>query len=97
MASKMPAESHRPSEKLATQSEGTISRRLNHHFQSVLPSRYRSSVRRCKDLIADHLSDLGGLGNVSAAERLLIRRAAVLTVELRDGAKVSVSSYKRCD
>ena len=39
-------------------------------------------VRRCRDLIDDHLSDLGGLTNTSAAERSLIRRASVLTVEL---------------
>jgi hypothetical protein len=39
-------------------------------------------VRRCKELIVDHVSDLGGDDNVSTAERSLIRRAAVLTTEL---------------
>jgi hypothetical protein len=39
-------------------------------------------VRRCKDVIASHLSDLGGAENTSAAERSIIRRAAVLTTEL---------------
>jgi hypothetical protein len=39
-------------------------------------------VRRCKDVIASHLSDLGGLDNTSAAERSIIRRASTLTVEL---------------
>lgn len=39
-------------------------------------------VRRCKELIADHVNDLGGIDIVSAAERSLIRRAAVLAVEL---------------
>ena len=39
-------------------------------------------VRRCKDIIASHLSDLGGVDNTSAAERSIIRRASVLTVEL---------------
>ena len=39
-------------------------------------------VRRCKDVIAQHLSDLGGEDNTSAAERSIIRRAAVLTTEL---------------
>jgi hypothetical protein len=39
-------------------------------------------VRRCKDVIASHLSDLGGEDNTSAAERSLVRRAAVLTTEL---------------
>jgi hypothetical protein len=39
-------------------------------------------VRRCKDVIAAHLSDLGGVDNCSAAERSIVRRASVLTVEL---------------
>ena len=39
-------------------------------------------VRRAKDIISAHLSDLGGAHNTSAAERSIIRRAAVLTVEL---------------
>jgi hypothetical protein len=39
-------------------------------------------VRRCKDVIAEHLSDLGGADNTSAAERSIIRRGAVLTTEL---------------
>jgi len=36
-------------------------------------------VRRCKDVIAAHLSDIP---DASAAERSIIRRAAVLTTEL---------------
>jgi hypothetical protein len=39
-------------------------------------------VRRCKDLIGEHVADLGGPANTSVAERSLIRRAAVLTTEL---------------
>ena len=39
-------------------------------------------VRRCKELIAGHISDLGGINNASAAERSIVRRACVLTVEL---------------
>jgi hypothetical protein len=39
-------------------------------------------IRRCKDVIAAHLSDLGGLNNTSAAERSIIRRVGVLTAEL---------------
>jgi len=39
-------------------------------------------VRRARDLIREHLADLGGFDNVSAAERSIIRRASVLTVEL---------------
>jgi hypothetical protein len=39
-------------------------------------------VRRCKDVIAEHLADLNGVENTSAAERSIIRRASMLTVEL---------------
>ena len=39
-------------------------------------------VRRLRDLIGLHLSDLGGDGAVSEAERSIVRRAATLTVEL---------------
>jgi hypothetical protein len=39
-------------------------------------------VRRCKDVIAAHLSDLGGEANTSTAERSIVRRAAVLTAQL---------------
>jgi hypothetical protein len=39
-------------------------------------------VRRLRDLISLHLSDLGGDDAVSEAERSIIRRAATLTVEL---------------
>src|ERR1035437_6070752 len=39
-------------------------------------------ARRLRDLIALHLSDLGGDDAVSEAERSIIRRVAALTVEL---------------
>jgi hypothetical protein len=39
-------------------------------------------VRRAKEVLADHISDLGGVDNCSAAERSLVRRASTLTVEL---------------
>jgi hypothetical protein len=39
-------------------------------------------VRRLRDLIGLHLSDLGGNDAVSEAERSIVRRAATLTVEL---------------
>jgi hypothetical protein len=39
-------------------------------------------ARRMRDLMALHLSDLGGDAAVSAAERSLVRRIATLTVEL---------------
>jgi hypothetical protein len=39
-------------------------------------------IRRAKDLIGEHLQDLGGPDNTSAAERSIVRRVAVLSVEL---------------
>jgi hypothetical protein len=39
-------------------------------------------VRRAKELLAAHVSDMGGEDNISAAEHSIARRAAVLTVEL---------------
>ena len=41
-------------------------------------------VRRAKDLNAQHVADLGGPDNVSAAERSITRRIAVLSVELEN-------------
>jgi len=38
-------------------------------------------MRRLRDLIAEHTSDLGGDDLVSEAERRLIRRAAMLTLQ----------------
>jgi hypothetical protein len=38
-------------------------------------------VRRCKDIINAHVSDLGGEANMSAAEFSIVRRCAALTVE----------------
>ncbi len=39
-------------------------------------------VRRCRDLIELHTSDLGGTEAISEAERSIIRRASVITTEL---------------
>jgi hypothetical protein len=39
-------------------------------------------ARRLRDLIEQHVADLGGNEAVSAAERSIVRRAATLTVEL---------------
>jgi hypothetical protein len=39
-------------------------------------------VRRVKDLIANHTSDLGGANNISSAEQALVRRCATLITEL---------------
>ena len=50
-------------------------------------------IRRCKDLIRAHIADLGGEDNTSAAERSIVRRASVLTVELeRLEAKFAVAN-----
>jgi hypothetical protein len=38
--------------------------------------------RRLRDLIGLHVSDLGGVSNISAGEGSLIRRVACITVEL---------------
>jgi hypothetical protein len=38
-------------------------------------------VRRMKDLMQEHVQDMGGPDNVSAGERNLIRRVACMTVE----------------
>ena len=39
-------------------------------------------VRRLRDLIEEHISDLGGIEATSAAERSIVRRAATIAVEL---------------
>src|SRR5262249_6932006 len=65
-------------------------------------------ARRLRDLIADHTSDLGGPGAISQAEKLLIRRAAMLALQLElqeqrfalneDGLAGSkaIETYQRC-
>jgi hypothetical protein len=39
-------------------------------------------ARRLRDLISDHVSDLGGEDMVSSAEMALVRRCAMLTLQL---------------
>jgi hypothetical protein len=67
---------------------------------------HRSSrMRRLKDLIGGHVADLGGRDLISEAEFCLVRRAAILTLELElleakfeanDGAKVQeLECYQR--
>jgi hypothetical protein len=63
-------------------------------------------TRRARDLISAHLADLGGIDNTSAAERSLIRRAAVLTTELErmerqfaldeQASPNDLETYQRC-
>jgi hypothetical protein len=60
-------------------------------------------VRRCKDVLASHLSDVP---DASAAERSIIRRASVLTVELErmerqfalneQASPDELDAYQRC-
>jgi hypothetical protein len=38
-------------------------------------------ARRMRDLMSDHIADLGGQENTSSAERNLVRRAAALTIQ----------------
>jgi hypothetical protein len=55
-------------------------------------------VRRCKDIISQHLVDLGGEDNCSSAERSIVRRCAVLTTELeRLEAKFAVAGEATSD
>jgi hypothetical protein len=61
-------------------------------------------MRRLRDLISDHVSDLGGPDRVSSSEAILIRRASMLTLQLemmesrwateREGPK-SLELYQR--
>ena len=63
-------------------------------------------VRRCRDLIELHTSDLGGTEAISEAERSIIRRASVLTTELErlerrfalagEAAERDLDLYQRC-
>ena len=39
-------------------------------------------ARRLRDLIADHISDLGGTDAISNGEKLLVRRVAMLALQL---------------
>lgn len=41
-----------------------------------------AEMRRLRDLVAAHVSDLGGEDNVSHSERVLINRASMLTLQL---------------
>ena len=65
--------------------------RLPKDNQSIITNRpaalpdvdHRSTwARRLRDLIALHTSDLGGEDNISQAEKSILRRASVMTVEL---------------
>ena len=64
-------------------------------------------MRRLRDLIANHISDLGGEDCISQSERILINRASMLTLQLEameqvfarnDGIAKSdqIETYQRC-
>ena len=38
-------------------------------------------MRRLKDLVTDHVNDLGGPGNISSSEKVLVRRAAMSALQ----------------
>jgi hypothetical protein len=65
-------------------------------------------ARRLRDLIALHVSDLGGADNCSEAEKMLVRRAAMLTLQMElleqrwaekndgEASEKSLIVYQRC-
>jgi hypothetical protein len=55
-------------------------------------------ARRAKDLLALHLSDLGGSSNVSEAERSIVPRCAIIETELeRLGAQSGLCDKRFCN
>ena len=56
--------------------------RITNGRQFVLGTDQRNPwIRRCKDIAAAHTGDLGGEANISEAQRSLIRRIAILTIQ----------------
>jgi hypothetical protein len=63
-------------------------------------------ARRLRELIDDHVADLGGEANTSVSERSIIRRASCLTVELErlevkfalagQASDTDLDLYQRC-
>lgn len=79
---------------------------VTNRSQLLVGCDHRSArMRRLKDLIGGHVADLGGRDLISEAEFCLVRRAAILTLELElleakfeanDGAKVQeLECYQR--
>src|SRR6476646_7373720 len=73
-----------PADSAAIASRPSTARSAISNGSAILPGVDGRStwVRRLRDLIGLHLSDLGGDKAVSEAERSIIRRVATLTVEL---------------
>jgi hypothetical protein len=64
-------------------------------------------MRRYRDLIADHVNDLGGPSAISEAEKVLVRRAAMLTLQTElmetrwaqnngEASPRQIETYQRC-
>jgi len=63
-------------------------------------------MRRLRQLAIDHINDLGGEGLISHAERVLVKRCAMLTLQLEmielkwmaseDGEATEIEGYQRC-
>jgi hypothetical protein len=64
-------------------------------------------MRRLRDLIQSHIFDLGGDDYVSDSEQRLVRRAAMLTIQLEmmdsrfatndgEASRVDLETYQRC-
>jgi hypothetical protein len=68
----------------SSSNQSRVSSRSQVRARQLLPGIDGRSAwtRRCRTLIAAHIADLGGVDNCSAAERSIVRRAAVLTTEL---------------
>jgi hypothetical protein len=75
---------NRQGRKMSTVPAGREARSRITNGAAFLPDvDHRSTwVRRCRDLIGLYLSDLGGDDNVSEGERSIVRRIAVMTVEI---------------
>src|SRR5215207_4269186 len=69
---------------------------------------HRSALmRRLRDLVQLHTNDLGGEDYISEAEKRLVRRAAMLTLQLEmldqkfahdesEGSRLDLETYQRC-
>jgi hypothetical protein len=66
-----------------------------------------AAMRRLKDLVSDHISDLGGADAISSSERVLVRRAAMLCLQCElmeshwnaEGGEADtkqIETYQRC-
>ena len=67
----------------------------NGHYLLADCDHRSARMRRLRDLIGAHLADLGGRDLVSEAEFCLVRRAALLTLEL-ELLEISLRSQRRC-